>query len=252
MTAGKVAAWVESFVLAKRKRGGKGPKTKGTVNLALNYVKRAYVWGMTHRNVSPSAAGAVALVRTIRGDSQSVRRKPRIKAVAWDVVEATCKKLPANVRAMVELQWWTGMRPGEVMRLRPCDIDTSGDVWVYTPSHHKNTWRDKARHVAIGPQGRSVLEHRLPSKTDEWVFRRPRGKRYDRQSYAKSIASAARRAGVEVWAPNRLRHSYATRVRMLHGAQAVQDLLGHATLNQQQVYVDDTLARAKKLAREVG
>ncbi len=251
MTAGKVAAWVEAYIVQKVK--GTGPKTKHTVNLGLSYIKRAFVWGMTHKEVSQSAAGAVALIRTVRGDHQGIRRKARIKAVAWDVVAATMKELPADVRAMVELQWWTGMRPGEVMRLRPCDIDTSGEVWVYTPAHHKNSWReDKPRHVVIGPHGRAVLEKQLPAKTDQWVFRRAKGRRYDRQSYAKAIAKAAGAAGVAVWVPNQLRHSFATRVRLAHGAASVQDLLGHAHLNQQQVYVDDVLARAKKLAREVG
>lgn len=252
MTAAKVAAWMEAFILTKRKHGGKGPKTKHTANLALNYVKRAFVWGMTRKEVAQSAAGAVALIRTVRGDHLAIRRKARIKAIAWDVVEATCKKLPANVRAMVELQWWTGMRPGEVMRLRPCDIDMSGEVWVYTPAHHKNSWREKERHIPIGPQGRAVLEKHLPSKTDEWVFRRPDGKRFDRQSYARAIANAATEAKVETWAPNRIRHSYATRVRLLHGPQAVADMLGHANLNQQAVYVEDAILRAKRIAKEVG
>jgi len=39
----------------------------------------------------------------------------------------------AQIQAMIALQWWTGMRPGEVVLMRTCDIDRSDDVWVYTP-----------------------------------------------------------------------------------------------------------------------
>ena len=44
---------------------------------------------------------------------------------------------PAQVWAMVELQRLSGMRPGEVVTMRTCDLDTSGRVWAYTPESHK-------------------------------------------------------------------------------------------------------------------
>lgn len=252
MTAGKVSAWLATFLLMKRKYGGEGAKTKETANVALSYVKRMFIWGMIYKGVSDRAAGSVKLVENIRGDHQGARQKDRIQSVAWEVVEKTCKKLNATVRAMVELQWWTGMRPGEVRSMRPCDIDCRADVWIYSPPKHKTTWRGKTRHIAIGPHARDILAPLLPPKTDQFIFRKASGKPYVRQDYAKAIAKAARDAGVHEWAPNRLRHSFATRVRMLQGSQAVQDLLGHATLNQQQVYIDDTIQRAKHLAKEVG
>jgi integrase len=183
MTAGKVAAWLESFV-AKRRR-----KT----------------------------------------------------------VDATCKHLPADVKNAVLLQWWTGMRPGEVLSMRPADLNTTDDVWVYRPAHHKTSWRGKERFVVIGPEARAILKPLLPSRTDALVFPGVTG-----QGYRRALVDAAEAAGVKAWTPNQLRHALATRVRMLKGAAAVQDLLGHASLNQQQVYVDDSLERAKRIARDVG
>jgi integrase len=148
---------------------------------------------------------------------------------------------------MVLLQWWTGMRPGEAMSLRPCDLNTTDDVWVYRPAHHKNEWRGKDRFIVIGPEAKAILKPLLPVKTDARVF-----DGIDGQTYRRALTAAAKAAGVKAWTPNQLRHALATRVRLLKGAQAVQDLLGHATLNQQMVYVDDAMERAKRLAREVG
>jgi integrase len=248
MTAGKVAAWLESFVAKRRRKGvGEGAKTKHTVNLALSYLKRTYRWAMTYKGVNPNTAGAVNLVQSLGANHPDVRRKDPIRAVAWETVDATCKHLPADVKNAVLLQWWTGMRPGEVLSMRPADLNTTDDVWVYRPAHHKTSWRGKERFVVIGPEAKAILKPLLPSRTDAPVFPGVTG-----QGYRRALVDAAEAAGVPSFTPNQLRHALATRVRMLKGAAAVQDLLGHASLNQQQVYVDDALERAKRLAREVG
>ena len=49
------------------------------------------------------------------------------------------------LRAVVELMWHTGARPGEALRIRMVDIDRSGPVWTYKPASHKTeTWAASA------------------------------------------------------------------------------------------------------------
>ena len=67
------------------------------------------------------------------------------------------------VVAMVKLQRLTGMRPGEVVLMRPCDLDISGAVWIYRPSRHKTKWRGKDRTVCLGPQVQAMLKPFLES-----------------------------------------------------------------------------------------
>jgi integrase len=78
-----------------------------------------------------------------------------------DIVDKTLKELTPTVSAMVKLQRLTGMRPGEVIQLRPCDIDRSSDVWLYRPPSHKNQHKKsriaKTRTVAFGPMAQRVL-----------------------------------------------------------------------------------------------
>ena len=47
---------------------------------------------------------------------------------------------------MVRLQRLTGMRPDEVCRLRPCDVDRSGDIWRFAPAEHKTAHRPRTHH----------------------------------------------------------------------------------------------------------
>jgi integrase len=52
-------------------------------------------------------------------------------------VEAVLTVLASPMQAMVRLQRLTGMRPGEVMQMRWCDIDRSAAIWIYRPARHK-------------------------------------------------------------------------------------------------------------------
>ena len=73
---------------------------------------------------------------------------------------------------MVWFQRWTGTRPGEVCLLRPCDIDRTGEVWVYRPERHKLSWREDAtpRQIAIGSEGQKVLMPFLLRAASSYCF----------------------------------------------------------------------------------
>jgi integrase len=72
-------------------------------------------------------------------------------------VAATLPFLTPHLRAMVELQRLTGMRPGEACRLRLGEVDRTGEVWVYRPAHHKTAHHGKARAVHLGPRAQALV-----------------------------------------------------------------------------------------------
>ena len=55
-----------------------------------------------------------------------------------------------------------------------------------------------------------------------------------------------------VWTPNRLRHSAATRIREQFGLEAASVTLGHARMNQTEIYAKKNYELAARVAREVG
>ena len=67
-----------------------------------------------------------------RGRSDARESKP-VKPVPERTVDATIEYLSPTLAAMVRLQALTGMRGGELVVMRPVDIDTTGPVWLYTP-----------------------------------------------------------------------------------------------------------------------
>jgi len=59
--------------------------------------------------------------------------------------------------ALVQLQLLTAARSGELVIMRPADVDRSGKIWTYTPTDHKNAFREQGRTIYIGPRAQRVL-----------------------------------------------------------------------------------------------
>lgn len=134
------------------------------------------------------------------------------------------------VAAMIRLQRLTGMRPGEVVIMRPCDIDRSAQTWVYRPGSHKTEHHGRARTIPLGPKARRILEPLIGGDAQAYLFnpanaldalraerrqtrktkltpsqsarrakakpRKTAGRRYTTASYGHAIAVACRKAEI--------------------------------------------------------
>jgi integrase len=78
--------------------------------------------------------------------------------VPQEIIERTLPHLSAQCQTMVRLQHGTGMGSGEVVRLRPCDVNISTTPWVYVPGTHKTEHHDKDRVIPLGPKARAILQ----------------------------------------------------------------------------------------------
>ncbi len=67
-----------------------------------------------------------------------------------------------------------------------------------------------------------------------------------------SIRKACEKAGIEPWAPNRIRHSYATSARKAYGLEIASVLLGHSEIGITQVYAEQDFDAAIDAARKLG
>jgi integrase len=186
---------------------------------------------------------------------------------------------------MIEVQRLTGMRPGEVCRMRTCDLDTSGNVWVYTPADHKMLHRDRERIVYIGPRAQAVLRPWLKTDLGAYLFspaearaeryaamrkmrktpvqpsqrdrrkvgakRRP-GEHYTTRTYHNAVMNACRKAGVPHWHPNQLRHNAATRLRKEFGLDVARVILGHSSPVVTEVYAEVDRDKAIAVMERVG
>lgn len=233
---------------------------RSTVNGAIGRVRRLFRWGASEELIPGAVWQALASVQGLqRGRTAAYEPEP-VGPVADDVVAATLPFLASVVRAMVELQKLTGARPGEIVIMRPVDVDTTGEVWRYTPATHKTEHRGQSRVIFIGPKGQAILRPFLNRKPGEYCFspqeaeherralatakrltpagrgnvvgsnrtlrpRREPGERSNVDSYRRAIWRAAETAKVSRWSPNQLRHAAATSIRATAGLEAAAAVL---------------------------
>ncbi len=143
-----------------------------TCNRVAKTVRRMFKWAASEELVSSAVWHSLETVAPLQKGRTDAHELPPIDEVPEPIVAATIPHLPRVVAAMVWFQRWTGARPGEVCLLRPCDIDRSGDVWIYTPHHHKLAWREDSqpRRIAIGAEGKRVLMPYLLRSASSYCF----------------------------------------------------------------------------------
>jgi integrase len=152
-----------------------------TCNRVVKTIRRMFKWAASEELVSAEVWHALETVSPLQKGRTDAPELPPVDEVPEEIVEATLPHLPKVVADMVRFQRWTGARPGEVCLLRPADIDRSGDVWVFTPEHHKLSWREEAvpRRITIGEEAQKVIMPYLLRAATAYCFS-PRDSEHDR------------------------------------------------------------------------
>ena len=228
--------------------------SRRTINAYINDIRQMFYWGFDEEIVPAEIAGALRMVKNLQtGRSSAVEYDP-IEPVPDEIVEKTLPHIESQqVRDMVLVQRFIGGRPQDVRNMRFCDIDTSGEVWKYTPFTHKTKKKGKIRILPIGPRAQAILQKYFDQCTDreQFVFPSPDVKK-PQQWYADTIKNACKRAGVPHWTPNQLRHAAGTEVREKFGLEYAQAVLGHANAKTTEIYARVSFEKAAKVAREIG
>ncbi len=136
----------------------------------ISRLKKMFRWAASEQLIPVSVVQALDTVSGLEKGRTDARETDPVRPVDDAAVEATIPYLCDTVADMVRLQRLTGMRPGEVCILRPCDVDTSGEMWVYRPESHKTEHHGRERVIFIGPQGQSVLRRYLLCPFDAYCF----------------------------------------------------------------------------------
>jgi integrase len=248
--------------------------TRGHVNSCVGCVKRAFKWAVENEMVPPSVYHGLQAVAGLKKGRSGAKETQPVRPVPDEHVDAVLPFLTPPVRAMVQVQRLAGMRPCEVVIMRPCDIDWgSGKTWVYRPESHKTEHHGIARVIFLGPQAQEVLRPFLDRAPGAYLFsprqavegylratgRRVRharsrtpGERYAVSSYDRAIANACRRAGVAHFAPNQLRHTKATEIRREAGLDAARAVLGHRSSQVTEVYAEVDFDKAAEVMERLG
>lgn len=264
--------------------------SRKVINQRVNTIRRMFRWASGEQLVPATIWHGLLAVEGLRSGVPGVKEAEAVRPVDEKVVAATLAHLWPVVADMVRIQQLTGMRSGELVIMRPADVDRKGKVWIYRPASHKTQHHGFSKAVAVGPKAQAVLKKYLTRpagafcfspaeadrqrrqalsearKTPDGQGNRPGsnvkespqkkpGQAYTAQSYGKAIKYACRAAGVEHWHPHQLRHAAATRLRQQFkgkGLDVARAVLGHRSLGMADHYAELDLALAIEAAKKSG
>lgn len=259
------------------------PMSKSTVNMYTGYVLRLYEWATKFEYVPESVWTALKSVGRIK-ERHALKRTKKVRRVEWEQVEAIRPFIASVLWDVIQVQWHTGMRAEEVLKMRPGMIDTS--VWAYRMTDHKTDEYIDEKYVFLGPKAREVIAPYLAGRpADKPIFspkeaqalryqsmraerktkvqpsqfsrakkspRRTPGDQYQNTSYFRAIHTACERAGIEPWSSHQLRHTKGTGVRKRFGLEGAQVTLGHKSIKTTEIYAEPDMELAKRIAEELG
>lgn len=144
---------------------------------------------------------------------------------------------PPHLRAILITALQTGMRKGEIIKLKWNNIDMENNNITIDKSNSKSK---KTRKLPINTLlRRLLLEQKLKNGSSEYVFLTPKGEPYAREdSLNQSYRAALNKADIQGLRFHDLRHTAGTRLgEMGVPIQVIQEILGHADIRTTMRYV---------------
>lgn len=166
----RVADFGPSALKAVRQAMMDADLCRRTINSRINRIRQVLKWGVENELVPAEVLHALQAVAPLKLGRCNVREADRVKPVPKHLIEPVRKLAAPQVAAMIRLQLLTGMRSGEVMQMRACDIDMGGPIWVYRPLRHKTEHHGRQRVIYLGPKAQDQLRPFLPEDRPAWIF----------------------------------------------------------------------------------
>lgn len=231
-----------------------GRIARSTINRRLQFVTKLIKWCIERGYSTPEQLIGISTVERIKRGRYGARDTEPVGPACPDAVRLVMQEVPESIRAMMELIELTGMRPGEARRMKLSELErvkhNGESVFKYTPSRHKTSHLGKRRRIFIAGRARQIIIERISTLAKSTLFEEdsegylfsPDGdgaKPYQESSVPQAIRRARKRAGVDRWTPNQLRHTYATETRSKgYQLELIADLLGHADPRTTLIYAE--------------
>lgn len=249
------------------------------VNAQTDRVKRIFKWAVADELVPSAIYDALQKVVGLRAGKSAARENEPVKPVPVEHIEAVKRIVSRQVAGLIDLQVFTGARPGEILGIRPIDVDMTGKVWLLKPPTHKTAYRGHERIIYLGPRAQDVLNQFLAGRPVDMPFfcpieaekerwaeckthrnkpvekaktKRRLRKAYDLASYRRAITRACETAGVPHWHPHQLRHNAATNLRREFGVDLARIVLGHRSAQVTLIYAEADTQKAIDAISKVG
>lgn len=94
-----------------------GGLARTVINQRVNVIRRAFRWAESKELVPGGTFHVLATLANLKAHRSPARETLPVRPVCWESVETILPLLPRQLAAIVQVQWWTGARPAEVLEI---------------------------------------------------------------------------------------------------------------------------------------
>jgi integrase len=148
----------------------KGGISRKYINANASRIRRMFRWGVEEEIVPGEVSRDLESVAGLRDGRSEAKEANPVEPVSEAFIDAVKPFVSRQVWGMVQTQLFTGMRPGEVLTMRGCDLITTGRVWEYVPAAHKTSHHGRRRVIFLGPQAQAIVRGFLKTDLSGFLF----------------------------------------------------------------------------------
>ena len=216
-----------------------------TANKRTQQIIRMFRWAVEEGLTPADQWQRLLAVEPIGKGHYGAVDNPKVQPVSTNDMEAALEFVRPEARDALRILAITGMRTGELLRMRPQDCDMSGRHWIYKTEIHKTGRKTGATSIVIPQPATLILLERMPRDfTKPWF-------RHGLSWLRIAVCRACVKAGIPHWHPHQLRHQMATRVAESLTRGDAQKLLRHHDPKMTDHYAVETDATLLRIADQL-
>lgn len=204
---------------------------RNTANKRARQIVMIWQWAVEEELIEPAVWQALKAVKPIpKGREGAIDYEPK-RPVPLADYRRVHEAIAPRYRPALEVQRLTGMRSGELLAMRPQDVDMSGPHWYYRLRDHKTQQAVGTRIVGIPSPAADVLRACMPRTWGHRWFA------WSVDVHYHAVVTKCERLGIARWTPHQLRHSVATLCNELFGPDVARMVLGHTSTRTTAHYI---------------
>jgi len=121
------------------------------INAMVSRIRHVFRWAAENELVPPEIYYGLRAVPGLKRGRTRARETEPVRPVPEAHIEAIQPYVSRQIWALIQLQLLTAARSGEIVGLRPVDLNMRGKIWTYEPAHHKTAHHGHKAQQVIKP-----------------------------------------------------------------------------------------------------
>ncbi|MFH1615294.1 MAG: site-specific integrase [Planctomycetota bacterium] len=153
--------------------------TRGGINDVINWIRKIWNWGMGRQLITVEQVQGLKEVKSLKMGDTKAPDIPKRARVTEEEFRKVINAVNSVVGDMLQLIWYTAMRPYEVCDMRPFDIlFDDPKCWIYIPGRdqtpvgrHKTTRFERVKVIPLTSKCQKIMESRIEDfNSKKYIF----------------------------------------------------------------------------------